>query len=74
MICVSTSFMIIRTSSASQGLLAAEIAQALAASALSSGRPSSMEPKALPSMFRVSAPRMLTFTPQSMAREAMRGS
>ena len=33
-----------------------------------------MVPKALPSMFRVSAPRMLTFTPQSMASEAMSGS
>ena len=27
----------------------------------------------VPSMLRVSAPRMFTFTPQSMAREAIRG-
>ena len=33
-----------------------------------------MEPKALPFTLRVSAPSMFTFTPQSMAREAMRGS
>ena len=32
-----------------------------------------MVPVALPPTLRVSAPRMLTFTPQSMAREAIRG-
>lgn len=32
-----------------------------------------MVPVARPPTLRVSAPRMLTFTPQSMAREAMRG-
>ena len=34
---------------------------------------SSMVPKARPSMLRVSAPRMLAFTPHSMASVAMRG-